>query len=78
MAKIQVVLDIDVNDEELERNNVKPEEFAASLTTFGWDFASPGIVICQDVDNEEYTEKIVNQFGWKIEKSEVISGNEKE
>lgn len=72
MAKIQVVLDIDVNDEELKNNNLKPEEFADSLTSFGWNFSSPGIVICQDVDNEQTGDKIIEKIGWNITKAEVI------
>lgn len=73
MAKINVNVEIEVNDKELEKLNLTPEQYAESLTSFDWKFESPALVICQDVDHEEFGDKIAEKVDWSIYSTSIMN-----
>ncbi|WP_341285168.1 hypothetical protein [Priestia megaterium] len=72
MAKVNVNIQLNLNDEELKKLGITAEQYAESLTAFFHEFASPGLVVCQDVDNEKYGEKIVDSVSCESMIAQVI------
>lgn len=73
MAKVNVNIQLELEDQELEKLGITAEQYAESLTVFFHDFASPGLVVCQDVDNEKYGEKIVDSVSCESMIAQVIN-----
>lgn len=67
MAKVNVNIQIELNDEELKEKGLTAEQYAESLTTFPWDFEGPSLVITQDVDHPKHGDKIVQNISWILE-----------
>ncbi|MGF9891210.1 hypothetical protein ABEX78_21355 [Priestia megaterium] len=72
MAKVNVNFQIELDDTELEKIGLTAEQYAESLTIFHWGFESPGIVVCQNVDNEKYGDKIADNISYKSMNAKVI------